>query len=82
MTGLTFRKTTAQVLDEVPEELLEKLLQRGLIPPSLIKYRDIFYYYDTVIRVLKKTPTDAVFLTAGKFDVSIMTVYRAIKVMK
>jgi hypothetical protein len=73
--------TTAQVLEAVPEQTLDVLLRHGIIPPSVLKSRDIFYYYDSLVRVSKLNPALAARETADKFDVSVRKVYRAVRMM-
>ena len=71
-------KIVQKVLEQ--DTFIKDLYDNGLISPKIFFYRNIWIEHDLSMK-RHMTKMDAVHFTAAKFDVSYMTVYRALKVM-
>lgn len=60
---------------------LKELCKRGLIHPTLLWYRDLFFEYDSFRKMGIKSE-ESVRMVCDKIDIQRITVYRAIKSMR
>lgn len=70
-----------EILNELEKSHgLKNLAQRGLLTPSLLFYRDIYFEVDIFLRMGNKKE-EAVRLVCDKINISRVTVYNAIRCM-
>lgn len=79
----TPEKTPITLLEKLRTDgVLDQLLCFGLMPVTILEYRDLYLHYDMLIKTESCTKAQAALRTASVFSVDVKTVYRAVTRME